>query len=52
MSVDKDVVSVMAAYLPVVRMCTAYYREALYKHEDWHVVLGWRQNLYTEIIIY
>jgi len=29
MSVDMDVVGVMAAYLPVVRVCTAQSREAL-----------------------
>jgi len=29
MSVDMDVVGVMAAYLPVVRVCTALCREAL-----------------------
>ena len=29
MSVDTDVVDVMAAYLPVVRACTAQCREAL-----------------------
>ena len=29
MSVDKDVVGVMAAYLPVLRVCTALSREAL-----------------------
>ena len=29
MSVDMDVVGVMAAYLPVVRVCTALSREAL-----------------------
>ena len=28
MSVDMDVVEVMAAYLPVMRVCTAQYREA------------------------
>ena len=28
-SVDMDVVGVMAAYLPVVRVCTAQFREAL-----------------------
>ena len=30
-SVGMDVVGVMAAYLPVVRVCTALSREALYK---------------------
>ena len=29
MSVDMDIVSVMAVYLPVVRVCTAQSREAL-----------------------
>jgi len=38
-SVGMDVVGVTAAYLPVVRVCTALSREALvndarYKHED------------------
>ena len=30
-SVDMDVVGIMAAYLPVVRACTAQYREAIYR---------------------
>jgi len=28
-SVDMDLVGIMAAYLPVVRVCTGLYREAL-----------------------
>ena len=33
LSVDMDVVGIMAAYLPVVRVCTALSREALNGHD-------------------
>ena len=42
MSVDMDVVGVMAAYLPVVSVCTALSREALpMECQVGHVVHVW-----------
>jgi len=38
MSVDMDVVGVMATYLPVVRVCTAHSRECLSRVCSTHTV--------------